>query len=194
MDAFDESPQLFVTDAAAQAAENLLEGVNRPFALLNPGASKIAKRWPAGRFAQLADHLHREVEFDVVMTGSPGESELLAEIAAAATVPITNLAARGVTLSSLKAVAARASVMITNDTGPRHIAAALGTPLVTLFGPTDPRWTTLPDVSEHRVVAEPFLLEELVADDHPKACDIERIRVGDVLHAVQALLASGSAT
>ena len=91
-------------------------------------------------------------------------------------------------LSSLKAVIQRAAVLITNDTGPRHIAAALGTPVVTLFGPTDHRWTTLCGVRERILLAEPFLPEELVADRHPKSCAIEKISVQDVVAAVDGLL------
>ena len=59
-------------------------------------------------------------------------------------------------------------MLITNDTGPRHIAAAFGVPTVTLFGPTDPRWTTLPP-GQHpfvHVVADPDLPPEMLADDH----------------------------
>jgi len=78
--------------------------------------------------------------------------------------------------------------MVTNDTGPRHLAVALGVPTIAIFGPTDHRWTTLPNARERIVVAQPFLPEELVADDHPKACAVDRIPVADVLHAVQATL------
>ena len=99
-----------------------------------------------------------------------------------------HLCARGLTLGSLKAVLRRAALLITNDTGPRHIAAALGTPIVALYGPTDHRWTTLQAARERSVLAEPFLPEELVADRHPKACAIEKIAVEDVVHASLSLL------
>ncbi|MHC5114978.1 MAG: glycosyltransferase family 9 protein, partial [Planctomycetota bacterium] len=81
-----------------------------------------------------------------------------------------------------------AALLVTNDTGPRHLAAALGTPVVTLFGPTDHRWTTLADIRERRLLAEPFLPAELVADRHPKVCTIDRIEVEDVLAAAAGML------
>jgi hypothetical protein len=57
-----------------------------------------------------------------------------------------------------------------------------------LFGPTDPRWTTIECPHEQIVVADPFLPEALIADQHPQRCSIKRIAVGDVLAAAQRLL------
>ena len=105
---------------------------------------------------------------------------------------MTNLVHRGLTLGGLKAVIADASVVITNDTGPRHIAAALGTPVVTLFGPTDPRWTLIDFAHEKRLVADPFLPEELIADRQTRRCAITRITVADVLAATGQLLAASA--
>jgi heptosyltransferase-2 len=99
-----------------------------------------------------------------------------------------------VTIGSLKAVVRRAGLMVTNDTGPRHIAAAFGVPTVTLFGPTDPRWTTLPTLGGARraeVVADPTLPEGEIADDHPDRCRIDRIGVERVQAAVEEVLGPG---
>ena len=77
--------------------------------------------------------------------------------------------------------------MVTNDTGPRHIAAAVGVPLVTLFGPTDHRWTTIPTLPNAReaiLVADPTLPEEMVADEHPERCRVDRISVEQVVGAM----------
>ena len=92
---------------------------------------------------------------------------------------------------TLKGVIAEARIVITNDTGPRHVAAALGTPVVSLFGPTDPRWTTIDFPMEKVLTAEPFLPSQLTADDHAASCAIERITVADVLAATAQLLAAG---
>ena len=78
--------------------------------------------------------------------------------------------------------------MVANDTGPRHLAVALGIPTVALFGPTDHRWTTLKGARERILVGEPFLPEERVANQHPETCRVDRISVGDVLHAVKTTL------
>jgi heptosyltransferase-2 len=157
--------------------------------LLCPGANKAAKRWPAERFRAVAEGLATKHGLAAVATGSPHEASVVRRLVEG--TPIVDLVQAGVTLGSLKGVAAEAAVMITNDTGPRHIAAALGTPVVCLYGPTDARWTTLEDSTEHRLLAEPFLVEELTADDHPDACDITRIAVGDVIAATAGLLDAG---
>lgn len=103
----------------------------------------------------------------------------------------------GVTISSLKALCARAALLVTNDTGTRHIAAAFGTALVTLFGPTDPRWTTIPvrafparsgANAEAVVVADPSLPASESANDHPERCRIERISFERVRDAADGQL------
>jgi heptosyltransferase-2 len=188
VDEIDPTVELAVTDDERAAATRLLDGVGERFLLLNPGANKPAKRWPAERFARAADELRETHGLDVVVSGGPGETDLTAAVARAARGPVTDLARRGVDLGALKAIIARAALVITNDTGPRHLAAALGTPVVSLFGPTDHRWTTLGHPREHLVLAAPFLPEEQVADRHPRRCAIERITVADVRGAAAALL------
>jgi heptosyltransferase-2 len=187
----DVPPQMsiVVDEDDRTEARRLLADEDTPLAVLNPGGNDEAKRWPAASFAEVGEALHTRHGMQVAVTGSPGEREVVREIVDAMSAPAVDLVAAGVTLRSLKAVIARATVLVTNDTGPRHIAAAVGTPVVTLFGPTDHRWTTLPGVREHIVLAEPFLPEELVADDHPKVCVIDRITVADTLAAVETLLA-----
>jgi heptosyltransferase-2 len=166
-----------------------------PYAVLNPGGNNPAKRWPAERFARVGAWLMRERGLRVLVSGSPGEAELVAGIVGAIRAEsggggagaAVDLVASGITLGALKSVIAGARVMLTNDTGPRHIAAALGTPVVTLFGPTDPRWTTLPPTSAPAVelVANRELLARgLVADEHAEECRIERIGVEEVVAAV----------
>ncbi|MHC5024531.1 MAG: lipopolysaccharide heptosyltransferase II [Planctomycetota bacterium] len=193
LDSIDPRLELATTPAQEAAADELLRDVTGPFLILNPGANKLPKRWPPERFAAAADELAAAHGLNVLVTGSPGESELAGEVVQAASAPVTDLTARRVTLGSLKAVLRRAALLITNDTGPRHIAAALGTPTVTLFGPTDHRWTTIDFDRQRLVLADPFLPEELVADRCPKRCAIERISVGDVVAAGSALLADALA-
>jgi len=188
LESIDTRMELAVTDGQRDEARGLLEGVARPFILLCPGPNKPAKRWPAQRFALAAETLATRHGLAIVATGSPTERSIIAAVRAAAGTHVADLADRGITLGGLKGVIAEARIMITNDTGPRHIAAALGVPVVTLFGPTDHRWTTIDFPDEKILVAEPFLPEELTADDHPAACAIERITVGDVLSAAEQLL------
>lgn len=179
----------------------------RPIAFLNPGGNDPAKRWPADRFAALANYLAHTRGVTVLVSGSPAERELTASIVKLAGTPaesptghsplatgrIVDLARHQLTLGTLKGIIARCSVMVTNDTGPRHIAAALGVPVVTLFGPTDHRWTTIPHNDEIRILADPKLPEEEIANDHPERCAIDKIGLGDVVAATNQLLA-GAAT
>jgi heptosyltransferase-2 len=184
----DRRPELGTTEEDESAADRLLAGLEPPFILLNPGANRTDKRWPAASFARFADQLKARRACSILVNGSPAEAELVEEVCRQAQAELVSLPERGSTLGALKAVTRRAALLVTNDTGPRHLAAALGTPSVALFGPTDRRWTILPGVRERHLVAEPFLTEDHVADQHPKACAIDRIAVGDVLHAAQELL------
>lgn len=187
--------ELAVTESQrARASEVLSRGglEGRAFALLNPGGNNAAKRWPAERFARVAEHLWRAHGLAVAVNASPGEGEVSRAIAACASCPVVELGPLGGTLGSLKGVVERARLMVTNDTGPRHFAAALGVPVVTLFGPTDPRWTTIPAAGgEEEVVADPTLPAGEVADDHAERCRIEGIEVERVAAACDRLLSRG---
>ncbi|MBX3355551.1 MAG: glycosyltransferase family 9 protein [Phycisphaeraceae bacterium] len=195
----DRRTQLFTSPEEEQAADGLL-GDLRSFILLNPGANREDKRWPAERFASLGIKLLREFGTargkGIAVTGAPAERALVARVAAliqaeAGNDAVIDLCSRGMALGPLKAVVRRASLLVTNDTGPRHLAAALGTPSVVFFGPTDHRWTTLPEEQSERdrlLVAEPFLPEPLQADDFVAVCRIDRISIEDALHAARRIL------
>lgn len=164
----------------------------KAYAILNPGGNNPAKRWPAERFVELGRHLAHTRGWIVLVNGSPGERELCASIAAGIGASGASLVDAGVTLGALKPIVRGARLMLTNDTGPRHVAAAMGTPVVTLFGPTDPRWTTLPEGAGPviELVAAPELPADQVADEHPETCRIDRIQVDSVVEAVERALAS----
>ena len=169
---------------------------DQPYAILNPGGNNTAKRWPADRFAKLADYLYTQHNLPVLINGSPPETELVDEIIAAAETDPISLPKLGNTLGALKPIIDGARIMITNDTGPRHIAAAFGTPLITLFGPTDPRWTTIPthpmpdgSSSEIILVADPDLPPSESANDHPERCAIDHITLEAVIRAADQYLA-----
>lgn len=110
----------------------------RPFVLINPGAAWPNKRWPAERFGEVASRVARDLGGPVYVLWGPGERPLAEQVCAAA----SNGAAEPTpetTLLDIVAVIARARLVVSGDTGPLHIAAALGVPLVGIFGPTDPR-------------------------------------------------------
>ncbi|MBZ0172338.1 MAG: glycosyltransferase family 9 protein [Phycisphaerales bacterium] len=169
-----------------------------PIAILNPGGNNPAKRWPGDRFAALADHLVRKHGMTVLINGSPAEAGLCREIAEAAESDrVIALPDHDHTIGALKVFCRDAGLMVTNDTGPRHIAAAVGCPLVSLFGPTDARWTTIPvrplpagGPSETVLVADPTLPADQVANDHPDRCSIDRIDLRSVIGATDELLSA----
>lgn len=194
---------------------------DEPFALINPGGNNPDKRWPVERFAAVAHHLVAEHRLRVVLNGSPGEAALVRTIADAIALNhpederrISCLPELGITIGSLKGIVRRARVMITNDTGPRHMAAAFGVRCVTLFGPTDPRWTTLPDglaeglpdglpdstpsnaarPRETLLIADPTLPPDEVCDEHPERCRIDKIGTREVIAAVESLLVDAART
>lgn len=202
--------ELAVTPAQAQAGRDLLQrcgvGLNEPIAVLNPGGNNEAKRWPAERFAAVAEHLATRYGLRVLLNGAPGEAELLDSIIASVRSRVgtgasrdaapVSLAAHGVTLGALKEVLRRSRLMVTNDTGPRHIGAALGVNVVSLFGPTDHRWTTIPMRSgarEEVLLADPTLPETELANDHPERCRVDRISLETVLAAIDRLIKPGPA-
>jgi heptosyltransferase-2 len=193
-----EPMQVVCTLEECAGADRVLAACNlRPdarFAILNPGGNNPAKRWPVDRFAKVADHLYRTHRLNVLVNGSPAENELVEAVVAAcnALTPVAGLPSRGVTIGALKSLAARAKVMVTNDTGPRHLAIAAGTPTVSLFGPTDPRWTTVPmspGGTEKIITADPTLPEGELSNDHPERCAIERIELERVIEATDEVLA-----
>ncbi len=188
----DRAVRLACTPEQRAAGERLLDGLPRPITLLNPGANRADKRWPAERFGELARRLLQARGGSVAVTGGPAEADVVRQVVDASGGACANLMERGVTLGSLKAALGSADLLVTNDTGPRHLAAGMGTPCVSLFGPTDPRWAALHEppepLREIRLLAEPFLPERLVADRVARFCGMHRISVGDALHACLRLL------
>ena len=132
---FDEDLHLALPllpcDPAAQASAAQLP---QPFVLLSPGAGWGAKRWPADRYGAVAHQL-TEAGYAVFINGGPAEEYLGRAIVAS-----SGGAARVLTLdmADLIAVTRRAALAIAGDTGPLHLASALGRPVVGIYGPTDP--------------------------------------------------------
>ncbi len=108
-------------------------GVN--WVAMNVSARWPTKRWPAVSFAEVADRLQQEGRGAVVMIGGPGERADVAAVSAMMKTPVVDLAG-ATTVGLLPALLSKASLLVTNDSGPMHIAAAVGTPVVALFGPT----------------------------------------------------------
>jgi heptosyltransferase I len=135
-DALSVAAPLIPVDAEAEkwAAAWLAEtfsGATRPIALITPGAGWGAKRWPPERYAVVAKGL-AERGMHVVVNAGPGEESIATAIASGCTVVLI------ATLPQLIAFTRRIALCIGGDTGPLHLASALGRPVVGIYGPTDP--------------------------------------------------------
>jgi len=189
-------PMLAPTVKAEIEAERLwkAQGIGRDELVIGicPGAAfGPAKRWWPERFARLADRLIVPGGFRVVFFGSADEIPLVEQIRAQMTHAAASLAGQD-TLGSFMALAARCTAMITNDSGSMHIANAVGTRVVALFGATDPR-RTAPTAAPATVLRRdlpcaPCFRTTCLYADHP--C-MRLIGVDEVYRSVLELLGMG---
>ncbi|MFF5701454.1 glycosyltransferase family 9 protein [Streptomyces sp. NPDC012794] len=160
--------------------------------LLHPGADAGARRWPARRFAEVGRRLAR-AGAEVLVTAGHGEGRLAHDVARQAGLPPEAvIGGEGdVPFTELAALVARARCLVAGDTGLAHLASALGTPSVVLFGPVSPRLWGPPAQGPHRALwrlrpgEDPFR----PGDPHGSEPDVRllRITVDEVLAAVAAL-------
>ncbi|MFQ5840486.1 MAG: lipopolysaccharide heptosyltransferase II [Candidatus Methylomirabilales bacterium] len=181
-------------EAEAKAAE-LIEGAGSPYNAmlfgLNPAATYgPAKRWFPGRFALLADRLVGQWDSYVVLTGTTEDRKVTQEVQRAVTRQDRVIDLSGQTdLQTLGALIRRCRLYVTNDTGSMHVAVAVGTPLVAIFGPTDPVETG-PLSSQSRVLRHPVPCSPC----HLRECPIDHrcmrgIDIDGVMTAVTELFA-----
>ena len=151
--------QLAVTQEALTSVEKRLaetrsyEDPEKPLALLHPSTAFYTKQWPIENFSQTAEYL-AGIGFSVVAIASKTENTVLHELIARASVPITVF--DDLSLPEITALASKASVFVGNDSGIAHIAAAVGTPSVVIFGSSNRvhwrPWTDAPN----EIVFTPF--------------------------------------
>ncbi len=148
-------PVLPIPAAAREAALRLLEdgGVSGPYAVLGPGATYgPAKRWPEVRFAELGRRL-RERGLAPVLSGSAGDAQVCARVGAGLGEPVLDLTGR-TDAALAAALCAGADLVVCNDSGLSHVAAAVGAATVAIFGSTSSAWTA-PRGARVRVVQRP---------------------------------------
>ena len=173
------------TPAAASVAERF---AGDGYAILNPGAAWPNKRWPADRFGAIAAGMRREQDLRSLVLWGPGEHPLASGVAAASSGAAE--AGPPTTIVDLIGIARGARVMVSGDTGPLYVAAAVGTPVVALFGPTRPErngpWAP-DDISLSRVAQCACLFERRCRRAVP--C-IDDISVDEVMAAVRQRLSA----
>jgi lipopolysaccharide heptosyltransferase II len=162
----------------------------------NPGMQLSAKRWPLERYRELLLHLVYELDASVLLVGGPDDSALNEQLFAGLTLPrgrVTNIAGT-TTIGQLAACFARCDLFIGNDSGPMHLATAVGIPILAIFGPTSPEEYgpyPLDDPGHLALWKHPagrpcFFLGKM------QTCDVctcmQSVSVDDVWNAVQQLI------
>lgn len=177
-------PQLPVDTAAEAWCDDLLAASGtRPVALLSPGAGWGAKRWPVERFSAVARGLMAR-GLRVLVNAGPGEepmADVIVKEASGAAIPLAT------TLEQLIALTRRVALCVAGDTGPLHLACALGRPVVGIYGPTDPSRNG-PYGTRFRVLRSPESRRDHSRRPEPEA-GLLTITPEDVLQAADELLA-----
>ena len=157
----------------------------RPRVVVNAGASKEANRWEPARWASLCEELVREFGAQIELTGGPEDASLCAELSRLCAAPLQDHSGK-LSLKQTAGLIEAADLFIGCDTGPLHIAVAVGTPVVALFGAADPSRTgpyQLADrVVSNPVDCSPCRKRHCFVPGHP--C-MTGIQVEDVLAKVQ---------
>jgi len=179
-------PEFPIEAVDSDVAKRVRDATAGRYALLNPGAAWPNKRWPAERFGMVASLLRANHGLESFVLWGPGERNL-AEQVVAASQDAAHLSAP-TTIADLVALCRGASLIISGDTGPTHIAAAVGTPIVGIYGPTRPSrngpWAP-DDVTVSR--------DGVCRCHHLRRCKLDTmclfdIQVGEVMRAVDRRL------
>ncbi|MCD6392844.1 MAG: glycosyltransferase family 9 protein [Planctomycetes bacterium] len=131
---------LFATAQAAERVRKLLQDRNAPlrdYVVLITGSAHASKCWPVEKFAALADRISERFDVDVIAAGVAAEKPTVALLVELAGAPIVDMAGQ-TDIGTLVALLAGARLVVSNDTGPAHIAYALDAPVIIIFGPTNP--------------------------------------------------------
>jgi lipopolysaccharide heptosyltransferase I len=179
---------------AASSIRKLLEkqgGEPANYAVFVPGSARKDKRWPIEQFAFLAAKISSEFNLSIIATGTTSEAELIEKFKSHAGVPVVNLAGK-TSLSELVELLKSAKLVVCNDTGPGHIAAALGVPLVMIFGSVNPARLAPYKRPDCVVAIEPWNRPFKIRSSDPKY-DIKNISVDDVHTKVCEQIKLGSA-
>jgi lipopolysaccharide heptosyltransferase I len=181
-----DPPEFPLATVPSAIADSMHDSAGGRYALLNPGAAWPNKRWPAPRLGALAMALRERHNLRSVVLWGPGEFDLAEDVVASAGG--SAILTPQTTVADVVALARGAAVMVSGDTGPTHIAAAVGTPIVGIYGPTRPERNG-PWVPDDETVSRASICQ----CHHFRQCKVERmclldIEVAEVLAAVERRL------
>lgn len=156
---FSDRLEFYISEESRKSADMVLSEVRRfpgrPFILINPGADRPSRRWPIERYAELLKRLKGSfpyIEFGIVGTK---DEIMLADYLRENVGESVCLLSGKTSLEMLPAVMEKAALLITNDSGPCHLARAIGVPTVILVGPSEPAYFTIKDGFKSTIVHHP---------------------------------------
>jgi lipopolysaccharide heptosyltransferase I len=170
---------------AADSVRRLLDNhdiAQDNYVVLIPGSAHEDKRWPVERFAELAGKISSQFGLPIVATGDTAEVALIEKLKGLSKVPVANIAGK-TSLSELVVLLKHAKLVVSNDTGPGHIAAALSTPLVLMFSWSNPARIAPYKRIECLVAREPFSRGHKIKSRDPKH-NVDTITVDEVYKKV----------
>jgi lipopolysaccharide heptosyltransferase III len=187
------TPKLYVTDEEMVSTADLLRRkglyTETPFVVMHPGARRWYKSWPLDFFSQLGDRIVNELHVPIVLAGGGADKDSIQNIQGGMTASCIDVGAQ-LSLRELACLLKLASLCVVNDSSPMHMAAAVGTPTIALFGLTDPKYWA-PRGPDHRVFSHACPCRPY---GHRRECPegdnycMRKIAVNDVFEAARAML------
>ncbi len=186
-------PQLTVSSQNQQWVRNWLsqhDAKPGEIIVIHPSASDPTKCWPAASFASMIDSLAQRYRYKIIVMGDAATASIVKEIKSRTTVSIID-AVGALTLGQMAALLQDASVLISNDSGPVHVASAVATPVISIFTRLDPginpkRWAPLGDKS-YLLMPDPKDAIRLNAKGEIASGRLDAVRVESVLETVEAI-------
>jgi ADP-heptose:LPS heptosyltransferase len=184
----ERAPHFIRKQADDAAAKALLAGSQPPWIGLHPAARDLTRRWPLERFVEVVRQLQEQHGGTVIILGEKRDRDRMTEVFQQNNFRYLNLAGH-TSLGSLIGVIGRLSILITNDTGPAHIAYGLGTPAVVIFGAGDPTRNGPVSPGPFKIMAYPVPCRpcEYVHCPIGYVC-LENIHIDEVVNASEKLL------
>ena len=164
----------------------------RPWVVVHPGATAPSRRYPAGQFGAAADLIASDVNCHVLFTGTADETDLVLAAQARMQRPGISLAGQ-LSLGELAALIAHSKLLVSSNSGPVHIAAAVGTPVVDLYALTNPQhtpWAVPHRVLNHDVPCK-YCYKSICPEGHHDC--LQLVEPDEIVAAVRSLLAERAA-
>jgi len=186
---------IHISDLQKKEIRGIAETANidlgRSYAIIHPGSGGSARDWSTRKFGELAERLHSEMNLQVIVTGTDSENEKVNEVVRGANRNAIPLAGK-MDLRQFAALIRGAALFVSNSTGPIHVAAAMGTPVIGLYPQHTPmsakRWGPYTSKKRVFVPARPLECTDCIAQNLPQCNCMDTIEVEDVFMAATQLL------